>query len=155
MHPTVSLNLSQRVNSKGIKRVKKRGNISVKMAVIPSGERQQSFNRQIVTALVPDNTRCRVTAETKRRRKEGSSEGFIWMQRRSKCSPNTFRHKNSLMIDPYLPSNNDGCETSSSVMVQSSEKMSIPIPSDTHMRSTVCETGGIFGDYSRYSGTRV
>ena len=39
MHPTVSLNLSQRVNSKGIKRVKKRGNISVKMAVIPSGER--------------------------------------------------------------------------------------------------------------------
>src|SRR5674476_1501484 len=30
-----------------------------------------------------------------RKRNEGSSEEFIWTQRRSKCSPNTFRHNNS------------------------------------------------------------
>jgi integrase len=59
------------------------------------------------------------------------------------------------MIGLYLPSNNDRCETSSSVMVQSSEKMSIPIPSDTHMRFTACETAGTYGGCSRCSGIQV
>src|SRR5450759_3422217 len=52
---------------------------------------------------------------------------------RSKCSPNTFRHNNSLMIDPYLPSNSDRCATSSSVMVLSLEKTSTPTHSDILM----------------------
>jgi site-specific recombinase XerD len=42
-----------------------------------------------------------------------------------------------------------------SVMVRSLEKMSIRIPSGTHMRSTVCETGGTSGGCSRCPGIRV
>jgi site-specific recombinase XerD len=59
------------------------------------------------------------------------------------------------MINLYLPSNNDRCATSSSATVQPLEKTSILIPSDTHMRSTVCGTGGTSGGCSRCSGTQV
>jgi integrase len=56
---------------------------------------------------------------------------------------------------PILPSNNDKCETSSSAMVRSLEKTSTHIPSDTHMRSTACETAGTYDGCSRCSGIRV
>ncbi len=59
------------------------------------------------------------------------------------------------MISISLLSNNDRCATSSSATVRSLERTSTPIPSNTHMRSTACETAGSSGGYSRYWGIRV
>ena len=49
---------------------------------------------------------------------------------------------------PIFALTNGRCATSSSAMVPSSIKTSIRIPSDTHMRSTVCDTAGTSGDCS-------
>ncbi len=60
-----------------------------------------------------------------------------------------------LMINLYLPSNNDRCATSSSAMVRSLEKTFTPIPFATHTQSTACETGGTYDGCNRCSGIRV
>jgi len=53
------------------------------------------------------------------------------------------------MISLSLPSNSGRCGTSSSAMVQSSERTSIRTPSEIHKRSIVCEMGWTSGGCSR------
>ena len=50
---------------------------------------------------------------------------------------------------PIFALNNYRCGTSLSATVQSLERTSIRIPSDTHMRHTACETARISDGFSR------